>query len=548
MRIGLNSPQDLLALLVRRKWWVVAPFLAMSSAVFVLTLVLPATYVSETLVLVRPRDVPVQFVMDLIAGSTQQRLSTIEQTLRSRTTLVQILREFEDKLTEFKPLNMDARVSRLNDQIKITFQLEESGNQPALTSFRIAYQNRDPGLAQQIANKLTTLFIEQDHRVRETQVFGTTEFLAAEVKKIEDDLGASDKQLMEFKRLNQFELPGQLETNLRTLDRLAIQRQSNVDALDRYAELRLNLERQISGTPEEISVTQVTTASAPPAAAPNPLVEEYRKAQLDYEKLLADRLTAKHPLVESAKARLDRLKELIPLEIALAEAPADSSESTANIAASRMVPNPLHASLMKQLQEVKSELAIREKERERIEAETQKYNIRVENTPETEQQIAEALRLNEDLQKQYNDLKGKLADAKLAESLEGRQRGGQFSIVDPANYPLVPSKPNKMMVLMGGIMASFVAALAIAVGVDVARQRIWTQSQIEAFWGVPILIDIPEILTDSDLARVRKKKYAYALSSVAAVAVYGVCLYVMYAKHSFILQQLDPVLQKLVYR
>src|SRR5438046_2118356 len=98
MRIGLTSAQDFLALLVRRKWWIVAPFLALSSASAVLISFLPGVFVSEALILVQPRDVPEKFVMDLIAGSAQERLNTIEQTLRSRTNLLQILREFEDRL------------------------------------------------------------------------------------------------------------------------------------------------------------------------------------------------------------------------------------------------------------------------------------------------------------------------------------------------------------------------------------------------------------------------------------------------------------------
>src|SRR5438105_11408533 len=116
MRIGLNSPQDLLALIARRKWWVIGPFVALSCAVAVLTYVLPKTYVSETLILVRPRDVPQDFVKDLIAGTAQQRLRAIEQTVLSRTNLVQILREFGDKLPEFQRLNMDERVLKLRDQ------------------------------------------------------------------------------------------------------------------------------------------------------------------------------------------------------------------------------------------------------------------------------------------------------------------------------------------------------------------------------------------------------------------------------------------------
>jgi len=84
--------------------------------------------------------------------------------------------------------------------------------------------------------------------------------------------------------------------------------------------------------------------------------------------------------------------------------------------------------------------------------------------------------------------------------------------------------------------------------VDVARQRVWTQTEIEAFWGTPVLIEIPEILTDSDVAVQRKRKLVLTASSVGATAAYCACLYLMYLKHASILQRPDPVLQKLVYK
>src|SRR5262245_60057416 len=95
--LHFSSPQDYLALLVRRKWWVLLPFLALSSLAILLTSALPKMFVSETLILIRPRDVPEDFVKDLIAGSTEQRLTAIQQTVLSRTNLVAILHEFEDK-------------------------------------------------------------------------------------------------------------------------------------------------------------------------------------------------------------------------------------------------------------------------------------------------------------------------------------------------------------------------------------------------------------------------------------------------------------------
>src|SRR5437016_1856986 len=106
-RLNFTSAQDLVALLIRRRWWVIWPFLALSSAVAVFTYILPRMYVSDTLILIRPRDVPNDFVRDLIAGTTEQRLSAIEQRVLSRTNLIQILREFEAQLPDYQRFNMD---------------------------------------------------------------------------------------------------------------------------------------------------------------------------------------------------------------------------------------------------------------------------------------------------------------------------------------------------------------------------------------------------------------------------------------------------------
>ncbi len=544
MRIGINNPQDFLGLLVRRKWWIVVPFLALSFAVALITYFLPEIFVSETLILVRNRDVPTDFVVDLIESNTEQRLKSIEQTVLSRTNLVQILREFEYSLPEYRRFNMDQRVARLRSEININFDLDSSRallrQQPTLSYFRISYQNRNPELAQKIANKLTSLFIEQDNRARETQVYGTTEFLSAELDKVSQLLDASEDQLKGVKSAHQFELPDQLETNLRSLDRLIAQKQTNAEALDRYASIRLNLESQISQTPKEIPPPPAPGARTPSAAAPaDPLLEEYRRAELEYTQAAA-KYTDKHPEVQSAKIRAERLKEQLPPEKQAAESGGESAQA--------LVPNPLYQTLTGQLRDAKTEFEIREREKAFIEAELEKYSRRLENTPQSEQRIADVLRQNTDLKKQYEDLKAKLDQARLAESLESKQKGSQFVIVDPANFPLAPSKPNKQMLMLSGSMASLVFAVALAVLIDVGRQRVRTQSEVEAFWGVPVLVDIPEILIDADLAEIRRKKRIWALSSLAGALAYGFCMYVVYLKHNFILQQLEPLIQRFVYR
>ena len=95
---------------------------------------------------------------------------------------------------------------------------------------------------------------------------------------------------------------------------------------------------------------------------------------------------------------------------------------------------------------------------------------------------------------------------------------------------------------------SLALAICIALAVDVARQRVWTQSEIESFWGVPVMVDIPEIVTDADQVELRKKRLALSGTLLVGVLLYSIFLYGVYMKHNFILQSLDPVLQRVVYQ
>jgi len=533
--LSLNGTQDYLALLVRRKWWILIPFIALSSAVAVLTYILPKSYVSDTLILIRPRDVPNDLVRDLIAGTTEQRLSAIEQTVLSRTNLVQVLREFDSGLVDYRRLNMDEKVLKLRSEIKVAFELEKRMGVPLpVTYFRISYQNRNPELAQKIAGKVAFLFVEQDNQAREAQVFGTTEFFTSEIAKIADQLKASDATLKELKQRRRFELPDQLETNLRTLDRLGLQKQANAEALDRYATIRLNLERQIAETQPVLPRTGV---GAPNSVIGNP-IEEYRKAKLKYDEL-SIKYTSKHPDVQNAKAELDKLKaQISPEDLALVDKGELKSDT---------IPNPIYQSLTAQLHEVTTEFQIRENEKKFIEAEIQKYNQRIQNAPQGEQEIADVLRQNTDLNKQYEEMKNKLAQAKLSESLESRQKGSQFVIVDPANYPLAATKPVKSTIFLAGMSISLVIGLIVALVADLLAQKVWKQSDLESMLGLTVLAEIPTIITNSDLEIARKKRLIHGISFLAIGAAYTVGLYFIYLKQAAVLRGLNPIIQKLIY-
>jgi polysaccharide chain length determinant protein (PEP-CTERM system associated) len=550
MKIGVKSAQDFVALLIRRKWWVIVPFVALSCIITILVQQLPRIYVSESLVLVRPRDVPENFVMDLISGTAQQRLRSIEQTVMSRNNIVAILSDFKGKLPEFSLLNMDAAVERMRSQIHIKFDFvpDARGNN-TITSFKIQYEHKNPAVAKDIASKLTTLFIEQDSRTRETHVFGTTEFLKAELDKKQIEMQESDERLKTLKDSYQPELPQQLEANLRGLDRTSDERRRNSEALEHARTTLLNLEEKIASVPEFLPEGTTVAGSTMTRPKENPLIDEYRKEKLNLDRLKASLPSgSKLPDLEMQEIRVAGLKAQIPAdEFEAAINPKPSSDETTSAGEKREL-NPQYQSLKSQIRTMNTEISNLQKEKALIETNYKKYAARIDATPGTELKLSEVLRDNSDIRKEYEDLNAKLTAAKLAESLESKQRGDQFMVLDPANFPIEPSKPNKWAILFAGFGICLAIGIGIAFLADVARQRVWTQSEIESFWGVPVMVDIPEIVTDGDIAVASHRRRVVALSTLAASAAYSICLYLLYLRTSYILERLDPVLQKVVYR
>ena len=536
--------EDYLALVIRKKWWVILPFIALSTLLSLLATMMPRVYVSESMLQIEPRDVPTEFVKDLIGGTQDQRLTALEKLILSRTNLLKILKEFENGMPSYRRLNDERKVLRLRNQIKIDFLSEKiAGRNMPVANVRIAYRDPDPDQAQRVTERLTTLFIEQESRNRENLVSGTAEFLTAELGKIAAQLKQSEDSLKALKEKYRYELPDQLDTNLRTLDRLQMQMTSNMEALDRHMTMQLNLEKQLAETPTMITRESAAAINRVIQEKPaNPKLAAYNKKEQEYREMLT-KLTPKHPDVQRLKTELDQLKSEIPPEELQPEEKV-STETTLP----PMVPNPIYQNIAAQLRQVKTEIEIRQREKKQIESEIARFNQRVQNTPRTEQEMAAIVRSNADLMKQHEDLKIKLTQAQLAESLESRNKGSQFVLIDPAFRPLEPATPSTRTMILACVLLSLGASLGLAFLVGFLDQRIWTQPELERFLGAPVLIEIPKMQDRADLRKAMRLRIAFALSIAVGFSLYAVCLYYIYLHQSAVVQLLDPLFERIISR
>jgi len=540
-RINLNGLQDVMALLVRRKWWIIYPFLALSSAVLLLTQMLPMLYESRALVLIQSRDVPNDFVKDLLAASAAQRLNTIQQTVLSRTNLVEILTEFRDSLPEYQNLNIDEQITKLRDRIGLTFNTTGgAGEGPTTISFTIAYSDRKPEVAQKITEKVTSVFIKQDSQARESKIGGSVSFLKDSLEKVSAQLDVSEDKKRKLKATHRNEMPEQLQTNLSMLSTLSEQRRGFSEAIDRFEREKAQVERDLATT-EKTLVRPKPIVAGPPK---NPLLEDYVIAQKELKAQIALGRKANHPDVIQATNKLANIKsQLTPEELASVDQKND--KSLAESPTDETVPNPAYVNLMNQKESLEFELKIRRNYLKNADTQIERYSKFIQDAPQSEQQITDVLRENINLTKQYQDLKDKLDVAQLSEDLETRQQGAQFKIQDPANLPQVPTKPAKPAIAAAGVLFSLLFSIALAIIIDVANQKMWTLSDVESLLGTTVLVEIPEIVTLADLGASRRKKRIHIASAAVASALYGACLYFAFLHQGFLMTQLEPVIRRL---
>jgi capsular exopolysaccharide synthesis family protein len=107
-----------------------------------------------------------------------------------------------------------------------------------------------------------------------------------------------------------------------------------------------------------------------------------------------------------------------------------------------------------QLQSVHSDIELLRERQKRTAALIKEYERKVEETFANQQKLVSITRGYEMSQQNYQALLQKLLNAKVAENLERRQKGERFRVLDPANLPQKPYKPNRLSLIGLGSLVS----------------------------------------------------------------------------------------------
>jgi polysaccharide chain length determinant protein (PEP-CTERM system associated) len=492
---------DYIDIAYRRKWYVVIPLVVSILVSFGVYKNLPRIYKATTLILVQSQRIPESYVRATVTDSVNERLSTISQEILTHSRLEKVIEEFNLYSEMRGKVSLQEIVGKMKGAVEVKVQPTRERTQ---NTFTISYEGRDPRTVMMVTNKLASLFIEENLKIREMRAEGTSEFIIKELVAMEDQLKKKDHDLREYKERYMGQLPQQLDANLKILDRLQQQLKMTGETI-RAAEDRATLAQNQMDQLKQRSVSRRGSSSnVEDRDSERPFEDDLITQWNNLKKDLANiqsRYTDSHPDVIALKKKISQLEPSVKELLGHREETADT-KSTGQVRKkggnlTPFIPDPNTERLFNQYSEGYKN-ALLEARRAREEEKSLKdqiaiYQKRIEDTPKREQELILLTRDYDLLKANYQSLLDKKIQAQMAENLERKQQGEQFRILDPARVPGTPIKPDRNKILLMGLMAGLATGLGLAWFRESLDQSFHTVSDVETYLGIPVLVTIPNL-------------------------------------------------------
>jgi polysaccharide chain length determinant protein (PEP-CTERM system associated) len=390
-------------------------------------------------------------------------------------------------------LSLDEMVEAVRKRVKIDVSKGGSGRSTT-SAFTIAFRGRDAKKVMQVTNALASNFISQNLETRESQVLGTSAFLADELESVRKRLMTKEEELKGYRERYMGGLPDQLTANIAMLQRL----QSQMDQLSKNLADAENRKILIQQTVEESRKGRQALVSS---STQGPETRDLNSLRNELAALEA-KYTGSHPDVV-------RLKKLIEtMEASESKQGPDSAGKTTGL--SRAEQN-----LVQQLRDIDLDIASTKAEIRKVQGETAVYQKRVEDTPKREQELFSVQRDYENLKGLYDSLLKRKLEADIAVSMEKKQKGEQFKAIDPAKVPTYPVDPDMKKILLVVLALGLGLGGGLAYLVEMTDTSYRNPDEIQKELKLPILVSIPYRHTELEI-RGRKRKEILKAAGVAA--------------------------------
>jgi protein tyrosine kinase modulator len=511
-----NSPdwRHYVKMVVRRRWWLVLPAIFFWAAALTLSLVLPAKYRSETLVLIEEEAVPAQYVTPNVSVDLQARLQSLTEQTLSRPRLGQIINELHLYGSVSDQLVSDDAVKQMRRDTLI--ELIKANGRGDIAAFKITYSASSPQQAQKVTSRLASLFIQDSLNRQKRMSEDTTAFLENQLDDARKDLEKQEVLLRDFRGKNLGELPEQMQSNVQILSGLQDRLQSATVSLHQAEQQRLYLGSLIGWS----NKTTANAASGDePAAVSTPLDEQIDKMKAELASL-GTRYTQRHPDVVHLKEQIATAEKVRDQMGSDAHSAKGEEPGTATERRSGARAIPALTQLQSQFKANELEIANRKQEIASIEKQIGLYQARLNFTPIREQQLEEVTRNHAQSRMYYESLLSKKLQSEMATDLSKQQGAGQFRTIDPPTLPQKPYWPNQLKFSAAGLFMGLLAGLAALALKETVDGRIYGEDDLSRWVTATVIATVPPLPTSTEQKRkVRRRHVEIAVASALVMLV-----------------------------
>lgn len=476
-------PLDYLAAVNRRKWWFILPLLVCIAAGAAVLAVWPKKYLSKAAIGVQSPTLSAELLRGLSAMDPVERQRAVQQLLLSPTVLDRVIRE--ENLNQSRPADEAAAALRANlaENIEVPPTLGLNGRPDptrGIDLFYLGYTDQDPARAQRIANRVASVFVEENSKFQTSRAENSADVLEQQVTSSQTRLTDLENRLRAKKQNYVGRLPDQIGANVQMVNGARSQLES-ISMQIRAEQDRLSMvESQIDQMRQGSGAESITSSGMAATQGAQKRIDDL-EAQLAADRALG--YTDKHP-------DIDRLQR----EIKQARADLTAAKVTPPSNRDEMLKtDPIYRAKVQERDMAR--LHVRELQAASASSQRQigEYQNRVESAPVVEQELASVDREYILEKTRYADLMTRWNNAKMAEDLARKQGGERFSVLYTANFPGTPIEPKPLKVMALAIVAGLVLGAGAALGREFLDRSVHDSRALQNEFEVPVLGEIPRI-------------------------------------------------------
>jgi polysaccharide biosynthesis transport protein len=440
--------QKYLALLSRNKILFAFGALTVMTIITIGSYLLPKKYEAKSTVFIEK-----SVIGDLIKGlaitpTVEDKIKALTYSLNSRTLIVKVIDELDMNTKKSGDAYLESLIADLQKNTVIKIRDKEG-------LFQITFKSSNPKLARDYVNSLVRRYIEENMSSKREDSYGATKFISEQLSTFKDKLTKAEQAVSEFK---------QRDGSIAAMDTTMLLKEMN-DAQQRLDDNKIK-QSQLDATLSTMS-----------------------KSGSDNSKITV----LQNRLEELQRQYTDSYPEIIKIREEIAAVEGQSKKGRKGTAIES--PEYLRAA---------SELRALRQAEANLRSVVARNRTLLHSVPAAKATLESLEREMQTQKTLYDQFVSRQGQSEVSKQMEVQDKSTNFRIVDPAILPINPISPDRVKIILLGIVAGIAAGAGLVFLKDQIDPTVKSVDTLKNM-GLNVLAIIPRIENPEQIAEQSKK-------------------------------------------